>query len=265
MVDLHHHLLFGLDDGATDLPTSVAMARAAAADGITHVVCTPHASSAYAFDPALIQERLTTLRAKLAAENIPLTLGQGCDFHLNYDNIQDALAHPAKYAINGGAYLLVELPDFGLPASLTETFYQFRLAGTTPILTHPERNPALQKDDQRLADWLRDGMLVQVTAGSVVGRMGKTAQKVAWKLLEQRWVHFLATDAHNVTSRPPEMRVAYEAVAARCGSDYAELLCVTNPQAVWESQPLAPQQEPRGLFVDDFDKPSLWKRLLGRA
>src|ERR1700721_2815739 len=124
MYDIHHHLLFGLDDGAPDLDTSLAMAKIAVADGITHVVCTPHASSMFSYDPPRIAEHLATLREALAAESIPLTLGLGCDFHLSYDNIQEALAQPTKYAINGTVYLLVELPDFGLPRTLTDTFYQ---------------------------------------------------------------------------------------------------------------------------------------------
>jgi protein-tyrosine phosphatase len=146
MVDLHHHLLPGLDDGSPDLETSLAMARMAATDGITHIVCTPHASSRYAFSPSLIEEKISTLRVALARESIPLTLASGCDFHLSYDNIKDAIAHPRKYSLNATDYLLIELPDHGLSTSLEEIFYQLRLAGLTLILTHPERNPTLQRD-----------------------------------------------------------------------------------------------------------------------
>jgi protein-tyrosine phosphatase len=263
--DIHHHLLFGLDDGPPDLETSIAMARIAAADGITHVVCTPHASSMFDYNPALNAERLATLRDALAAESIPLTLGLGCDFHLSYDNIHDALAHPTKYSINATTYLLVELPDFGLPRTLTETFYQFQIAGILPILTHPERNPTLQKDTARLADWLRNGLLVQVTAGSVLGHMGREAEQMSHRLLADRWVHFLATDAHNTTGRPPEMSAARELVARRYGASYADLLCVENPRNVFDGTPLGEQEAPRKLFDDDGEeKKSWWKRLLRR-
>ena len=94
----------------------------------------------------------------------------------------------------------------GFSRGLTEIFYQLQLAGLTPILTHPERNPTLQSDPERMVDWLRGGVLVQVTAGSVMGRMGKHAERMAHDLLANRWVHFLATDAHNTTSRPPKMQ-----------------------------------------------------------
>jgi len=264
MIDIHHHLLFGLDDGPPDLETSVAMAKMAVEDGITHVVCTPHASGMFVYDPPRIAEHLAALRESLAAESVPLTLGLGCDFHLSYDNIQEALAQPTKYAINGTVYLLVELPDFGLPHTLTDTFYQMQLAGITPILTHPERNPTLQKDTARLIAWLRNGLLVQVTTSSILGQMGKEAERMSHRLLSDRWVHFLATDAHNLTTRPPIMRPAYDAVAKRYGATYADLLCIDNPRAVFNGEPLGPQEEPRNLFEDNEEKKSWWKRLLRR-
>ena len=264
MIDIHHHLLFGLDDGSPDLETSIAMAKMAVEDGITHVVCTPHASGMFSYDKAHNGERLATLREALAADSVPLILGIGCDFHLTYDNIQEAIADPTKFSINGTGYLLVELPDFGLPRTLTDTFYQMQLAGIIPILTHPERNPTLQKDTARLIDWLRNGLLVQVTAGSVLGHMGKAAEQMSHRLLADRWVHFLATDAHNVTTRPPQMRAACDAVAKRYGATYADLLCTDNPRAAFNGEPLGPQEEPLHLFEDREERKSWWKKLLRR-
>ena len=244
------------------------MARIAASDGITHVVCTPHASGRYAFDQEVIAARLAELREALAADSIPLIVESGCDFHLSYDNIQDALANPRKYTIAGKGYLLVELPDFGISPQLGDTLYQLRSAGMNSILTHPERNATLQRDPGRLTDWVHAGLLVQVTAGSVLGDMGKTAQRMAEQLLSKHWVHFLATDAHNTTRRPPRMSAARELVASRYGRDYADLLCVANPLAVIEGRALPEQPVPQGVYEDDdldvAAKPSLWKRLIGR-
>lgn len=271
VVDLHHHLLPGLDDGAPDLATSVKMARMAAEDGITHVVCTPHASSRYRFDPKRIQATLGELRQALADAGIRLVLGTACDFHLSYDNVQDALKNRRKYTINGGEYLLIELPDYALPPTLEETFYTLRLAGITPILTHPERNPSLQQDSSRLKEWVRDGMLTQVTAASVTGLMGRKAQKMAERLLADRWVHFIATDAHNVSTRPPAIRAAYDHIASRFGEQYAQRLCTENPQAVFDSRALGAQEPPQGVFdpaagEDEAhaEKPGLLRRLFRR-
>lgn len=260
MVDIHHHLLYGLDDGSKDLETSVAMAKLAASEGITHIVCTPHASNSWTFDPAANAERTEVLRARLAEENVPLTLGNGCDFHLSFDNVTYAKTDPGQFSINGLGYLLVEVPDYGLPPGLTETYYELQLAGLTPILTHPERNPTLQQEPERMRDWLRGGLLIQVTADSLTGHKGKKAEQMALDLLDKRWVHFLATDAHNTTTRPPRMREAYNLVANRYSTSYAHALCVTNPLAVFLGKQFEVEEEPHGLF-EEPKEPSWWRRV----
>ncbi len=263
MIDIHHHLLPGFDDGAQDLDTSIAMAKIAVEDGITHVVCTPHANNQYVYDLPTVERRIGELQGRLDGEGIALKLGRGCDFHLTFENIQQAKSDPAHFSVNGLGYLLMEIPDYGLPQGLTDTFYQLQLAGLTPILTHPERNPTLQgDDDSRMMHWMRGGVLIQVTAGSVLGQMGRTAQKMAHRLLERRWVHFLATDAHNVSSRAPRMREAHDLIAAKYGSEYAHLLCVSNPLHAFQGKPLVVQPEPAGLY-GDAEPESWWKRMFG--
>jgi protein-tyrosine phosphatase len=263
MIDIHHHLLWGMDDGASNVETSVAMAKVAAADGISHIVCSPHANGTYVYEPQVIDEKIIELQRLLDRDGIAVKLGRGCDFHMSYENIQEAKVDPGKFSINGLGYLLVEVPDYGLPRNLTEIFYQLQLAGLTPILTHPERNPTLQSDRPRLEDWLRGGVLIQITAGSVVGRMGKHAERMAHDLLASRWVHFLATDAHNTTSRPPKMLEAFEVVAKKYGPDYAHLLCVSNPLAAFMGKSLQLQPEPLDLY-ENLKEKGWWQRLTGK-
>lgn len=263
MIDIHHHLLWDQDDGSASLEVSLEMARIAAADGITHVACTPHANGNYEYDPEQITSKIAELQGLLDAEKIPLKLGRGSDFHVTYDNIQLAHKEPTRFSLNGGGYLLIEIPDRALPPTLHEVFYQMQLDGLIPILTHPERNLTLQGDLKRLVGWLQSGVLIQVTAGSVLGHMGRTAQRISHELLSKRWVHFLATDAHNTTSRPPRMREAMELVANKYGPDYAHLLCVSNPLAAFTDKPLAPQLEMLDLY-DDRKPKSWWQRLVGR-
>lgn len=260
MIDIHHHLLFGLDDGAKDLKTSVAMAEMAAADGITHVVCTPHANAHYNFDPAVNQQELEQLRARTEGK---LTLGLGCDFHLSFENIDDALKNPHKYTINQKNYLLVEFSDLSIPQQMTEVFHQFLVAGMQPIITHPERNLTIQKAPHRLDEWIAGGCLVQVTAASLTGRFGRSAEGFAHKLLQQNKIHFLATDAHNLESRPPRMKEAFEVVAQRYGKETAERLCVMNPRAAFFGEEF-PVQPPIDENASLERKPSLWARLRGR-
>jgi protein-tyrosine phosphatase len=240
------------------------MARLSAAQGITHIIATSHASTHWRFQPEVVAAKAEELREVLAGENIPLTIGTGCDFHLSYDNLADAKIHPRKYTINRGDYLLVELPDYGLPLNLTETFYDLQMLGVTPILTHPERNLTLQADPNRMIDWLRGGMLIQITAASITGNFGRSSEKAAHRLLADNWVHFVATDAHNMIKRPPLVREPWEVVERKYGKEAAERLFVTNPLAVFENRPIGEQPEPRHVFADLEDNRSWLKKMLRR-
>ncbi len=264
MVDIHHHLLWGLDDGSKDIETSVAMVKASAEDGVTHIVCTPHANGTYDFVPEANAAKVAELHERLVAEGVTMNIGLGCDFHLSYDNILAAKEDPSRFSVNGLGYLMVEIPDYGVPRGLTETFYELQLVGLTPILTHPERNPTIQNDLPRLAEWMRGGVLLQVTGDSVTGRMGKTAQRIAHELLAKRWVHFLATDAHNVSSRPPRLSEARDAVAKKYGEEYAESLVTTNPLAVFTGKPFEAVEEPIDLY-EEYKEKNWFSRIFTRG
>jgi protein-tyrosine phosphatase len=260
MIDIHHHLLFGLDDGSPDIETSVAMVEAAVANGITHIVCTPHANSRYAFDPEVNRKRLEELQTRV---NRKISLGLGCDFHLSYDNIEDALKNRTKYTINEKQYLLVEFDDLMIPPSMNDAFYELMVAGMQPIITHPERNMTIQRHPERMKDWLRQGCLVQITAASLTGRFGRTAQSMAQQFLENDWVNILATDAHNMQSRPPKLREGYEILAKRFGTETAERLCVDNPRAVFFGEEMPEQPAPKKI-EEDGDASGKRKGFLGR-
>ena len=235
MIDIHCHILPDLDDGSDSLETSLAMAEAAIAQGVTHVIGTPHANSAYPFVPALIRERRDEIQARVAGR---LTIATGCDFHLSYENVEALRAEPARFTLNQKNYLLVEFANFSLPASLDQTLHQLQLLGIHPIITHPERNPLIRSQLERLWGWLRQGCFVQVTAQSITGGFGRRAQEVADTLLDAGAIHFVASDAHNVTTRPLQLRPAYDIVAERKGSEVAQALFEENPRAVFEGSPL---------------------------
>jgi len=255
MVDIHCHLLPGIDDGADTFEEAVEMAEMAIEDGITHVVGTPHANEQFRFDPDLVRRRRDELQEKIGGR---LTLATGCDFHLNYENLQDLPANKTKYTINQKNYLLIELNDFSIPPNMEETLHHLQLLGISPILTHPERNPLIQRHPERLGRWLHLGVYVQITAMSMLGRFGSKAQKLTEEWLDREMVHFFASDAHSIERRPLCLSEAYQAVAARRGEPRAQALFRENPLAAFEGRPLP--YEPQQPVVDPNPPPARRKR-----
>jgi protein-tyrosine phosphatase len=235
MVDIHCHILPGLDDGAESLEIAQAMGEMAIADGITHVIGTPHANPNYRFSPRAIRERRDELQAIFAGR---LVLATGCDFHLSFENLQDIKYDSARYTLNQKNYLLVEFADYSIPPSLDQSLHELQLAGLHPIVTHPERNPLIRAQPERLYKWLGQGCYAQITAQSLGGRFGKAAQEMAQKWLGAGAVHFIASDAHNVTSRPLLLKETFDTVAAAHGEEVARALLVDNPLAAFEGRPL---------------------------
>lgn len=237
MIDIHSHVLYGLDDGAETIDDSLAMIRIAAGNGTTDLVATPHANPKYRFDPGLIDERLAEIAETSGSA---LRLHRGCDFHLSFDNIEDALVHPAKYTINHGCYLLVEFSDLLIFNNTAEIFERLQQAGMTPVITHPERNRLLRERIDSIAQWVESGACVQLTAQSLLGGFGKRAEEFSGRLLDRRLVHFLASDAHDCEHRPPRLDQAYAWVKKHYSEELAEALCVLNPKAAIIGEPLEP-------------------------
>ena len=211
------------------------MCRMAAADGIEHMVATPHANDRFAYERAYLSGLVDQLQAKIGAQ---LQLSLGCDFHLSYDNLERVLAEPHTYTIGATNYLLVELSDFSVPVQIIDCFTRLGDRGLTPILTHPERNPILQQKPQRILEWAEQGCLVQVTASALTGFWGERPEIIARWLLDRSAVHILATDAHDTRRRVPILSEARDLAAEIAGAEYAEALVAGNPGAVVGGLPI---------------------------
>jgi protein-tyrosine phosphatase len=245
MIDIHQHLIYGVDDGSRDLEMSLAMARMAAADGVTRIVCTPHSSAAYPFQTDVVNERLAELREALHGE---IELSLACDFHITQENVAEAIANPFRYSIDGKRYLLIEFPNLNLSPGTHRVMFELQTAGYRLIVTHPERYPFVHRNPHFIGQWLEQGCMMQVTAGALIGKFGPQCETLAKELLDRNWIHFIATDAHNPDRRPPNLKAAFDYVAKRSGLETARRLCVVNPQAAVEGKPLGAQPEPVGLW-----------------
>lgn len=235
MVDLHCHILPGLDDGPQSMDESMAMAESAIADGITHVVATPHANSQFAFDFAQVRKLRDELQKLVGGR---LALATGCDFHMDPENLAALKEDAPRFCLNQRDYLLVEFNEISIPPAMNTTLHELQLAGLRPVITHPERNAILRTQPERLAKWVRLGCYAQVTGGSLTGAFGTGAQDDAFFWIGMGLIHFVSSDAHNTRNRPLKLQPAYDVVREKFGEEKARALFVENPLAAIEGRSL---------------------------
>ena len=229
MIDIHCHILPDVDDGSESWEMTAAMCRMAAGDGITHIVATPHCDGHYEYDRAHFTDMLATL-SEIADGR--LTFSIGCDFHLSPYNLQEAMDDPRPFAVGDTQYLMIEFDHHGIPANAGEQLMAIISRGMVPIITHPERNAYLMKNLNTVLRFVEQGCLVQVTANALTGFWGPKSKKAAERLLQKNAVHVVASDAHDLTLRPPILSEARTRIAGLVGADTAEALVTYNPAAV---------------------------------
>jgi protein-tyrosine phosphatase len=247
-VDIHCHVLPGIDDGPRTPEESLALCKALAEDGITTVVATPHQLGRYdrKNSGAVIRAAVATLRAALEAEGVPLKVRAGADVRLD-ERIVSMLNSGDVLTIGGGPYLLLELPHETY-IEPTPLIRMLGARGVRAVVTHPERHDVVRARPQLVGPWLQAGALLQLTAGSLVGAFGSKAEAAAWRWLGAGNATFVATDAHDVDRRPPCMTEAIEAIRKRLGEDVARRVCVDNPAKVLPAAkaPAVPTQPKTG-------------------
>lgn len=267
MIDLHCHMLPGIDDGAPDEAASLEMARIAVGDGIKITACTPHIyPGLYENDAAGITARVKSLQSRLSEKGIALTLTIGADAHLTPELLGRLKAGTAP-SLAGGRYFLLEPPHTIPPPRFSESMFDFVAAGYMPVLTHPERLSWIQQHYAVFVALVKSGVWMQVTSGSLNGRFGKAAQYFGEKMLDDGLVHILATDAHSTRHRAPLLAEGQKAAEKFVGAEEARRLVFDRPQAIIDNRPpkeVAPVPAMRGDSADPARRGFL-SRILGRS
>ena len=242
MIDLHSHILPGIDDGARTLADSVDIAWAALKDGITVIAGTPHVRDDWPTGAETMELRVAELRAELQAARVPLEVRPGGEIALDW-----AVKLPAeelrRFGLGGSRYLLVETPYHGWPLQLPDVLLSLRDQGFAPVLAHPERNIEVQARPERLVPLVEAGILVQVTAASVDGRIGRRAAECGHRLIRGRVAHLLASDAHHASVRAVGLSAAAKAVG---GGALGQWLTFDVPAAILDDAEIPPRPRSGG-------------------
>jgi protein-tyrosine phosphatase len=251
MIDLHCHLLPGIDDGAKHLEMSLMMARMASSDGISTIACTPHIlPGVYHNTGPAIRAAVAQLRESISEADIPVTLVTGADVHVVPD-LGVQLREGKALTLNDTRYFLLEPPHHLLPPRLEDLIFGLQTVGYVPILTHPERLSWIEDHYDLIQRFAYNSVLMQITAGSLMGQFGRRPRYWAERMLDEGLCHLLATDAHNIDRRVPRMSEAHALVAQRLGEEEAANLVQRRPQGILNDlspaelpavvQPRAPQ------------------------
>ncbi|MFZ3588957.1 tyrosine-protein phosphatase [Bacillus sp. DJP31] len=254
MIDIHCHILPGIDDGPKDIHESIIMAKAAVSDGITQVMGTPHFTRKYENTKEIIVEKVKQVNEALVVENIPLKILPGQEPRIYGEILEDYQNGKILTLNDSGKYLFIELPSNHVPRYTERLLYDFQMKEITPIIVHPERNQEMIENPDILYNLVEKGALTQVTASSVVGDLGKKIRTFSLQLLENNLTHFIASDAHNISTRSFRLGQAYEELDKEFGvqavymlKENAELL-VLGETVFRDSPSRMKQKKFLGLF-----------------
>jgi len=220
MIDLHCHILPGVDDGAQTLEDSLAMAEKAISQCITHILCTPHHNNGKYTNPKQsVIPRVAQLQEELDKRQLPLTVLEGQEVRITGDLLEDMSRDEILFTDLEDTYILIEFPTIDIPAFTEQLFFELRKRGKIPVIVHPERNAKFREDPNQLIPFLDMGVLAQLTAPSYVGTFGKSIQKTAKEMVKHNLVQMVASDAHGVTKRSFYLKEAFEAIEKDFGQE----------------------------------------------
>lgn len=261
MIDLHCHILPGIDDGSQDLETSLEMARIAINDGVEAIACTPHVTpGVYNNDADVIRDAISEFRLTLGRQNLKLQLVTGADVHVS-PNMVEHLRSGHWPRLAGTQYFLFEPPHHVMPPHMERIVSSLLDEGMVPILTHPERLSWIESHYTTIVALRKAGALMQLTAGSVTGAFGSRAKYWSERMLSEGQVDLMATDAHDTKGRPPVLSRARDHVAARYGDDFAGDLVRNNPKRILLGESVKKHSPMTSAVGKQGSVPSLWRRM----
>ncbi|HEX6087645.1 MAG TPA: CpsB/CapC family capsule biosynthesis tyrosine phosphatase [Thermoanaerobaculia bacterium] len=243
MIDIHHHCLPDIDDGPKEWDEAVEMCRTALAEGIDTIIATPHVLRGRwrTCSIAELQARIDGLRKRVG--DAPRLL-LGSEYFFSHDAVELLAEGTAIVPLAGSRYVLIELAANAVPPMFEQPLYRMQLDGWTPVIAHPERNIVFQHHPELLASYIGHGAKTQVTLSSLTGEFGHEAKRAAHDFVKRRFVHFVATDAHNMSKRAPHVTAAAAVLRELAGAEVAEALMSGNPRCVVEKRPLQYDPEP---------------------
>ena len=256
MIDLHSHILPGIDDGSERDRDSVQMARLAAADGISVVACTPHRGYHYDITPAQVADGIAALQPQIDAEGIPVQLVSGLEIAIDRALVMDEAELRAATLGGNGRWLLIEMPFQGWPLELPDLLTKLEMQGFSAVLAHPERSSSVQAMPDRMRDLVGRGALVQITAQSLTGENGPRPLRCAEHLLHVGFAHIIASDMHTPTYRPPGIAEGLKEAALMFHAKPDDLRWMVDdvPRAVLDGKDVRPPRLPGAPKLDPVKK-----------
>ncbi len=262
MIDIHSHILPGMDDGARSRDEALEMLRYAECDGIEKMVLTPHLfrGEFEGKNPGVFSRKTQSLKRHLKTAGIHIELFCGAEVHISHDLISKIRDHREHLVISGTSYMMVEFPSDHIFSGIKDLFFEIMNEAITPIIAHPERNSVFMHKPQLLVELERMGSLAQVNRGSFLGLYGKRVREFVFNILDWNLVHFIGSDSHNLRSLVPKLSDAVKMAAERIGEEPAAALVTTNPQAVLDDKEIPYHPEP----INPVDKKKSLKIKLPR-
>ncbi|TFE28187.1 tyrosine-protein phosphatase [Cohnella luojiensis] len=240
MIDIHTHILPGLDDGAANWEETLNLARAAATEGISTIIATPHhANGRYTNRAIEVAKHALRINEQLKAAGVPVVIKTGQEIRI-HDDLLDAWYREELLTLAGSNYVLIELPSSHIPSKIHELIHEFHVMKLKLIIAHPERNAEIVKYPERLAQLVDEGAFAQVTTHSLLGSFGRQIERTAWSLCKSGLIHIVSSDAHHPDRRGFRMREAHAVIRERMGEHW-ENYFLNNAFCIVEDKPFGSQ------------------------